>query len=139
DRAGLAAAATPCTDPLVQDYAAWRRALLAIAAVALALTALLGIFTHQSVADGVEGGMVQLLGESTLTLLDFVTWVLLLANAAGAVLVAFAARAWSDLDRSRRLARRGWFVMFLAPLALAALPWTHLLAFDHLPPQPRPA
>jgi hypothetical protein len=137
ERTALAAAQPPCTDPLVQDYAAWRRALLAIAAVALGLAVLVSLIAYRSVSGSVEPAAAAVLGESTLELLDFVLWTLLLANAAGAVCIALAARAWVDVQRSRVLARRGWLIMFLTPLVLAALPWTRLLDFGHLPPEQR--
>src|SRR5262245_25817591 len=101
ERAALAA--RNCSDPLVQDYAAWRRALLAIAAVALALTVVIGCIGYRSIssADRLFGGL-------DLGLLDLVPLGLLLANLAGAVCVALSAWRWTELERSRKLARRGW-------------------------------
>jgi hypothetical protein len=117
ERAALQQAQPPCTDPLVQDYAAWRRALLGIAATALTLTTLIALFDHRWFAA--EGEMGKVLG--------LLQWVLLLANGVGAVCVAFAMLRWTDLPRSRLLARSGWLVMFLTPLAIAVVPWPRVV------------
>ncbi|MFO1051117.1 MAG: hypothetical protein U1F36_02740 [Planctomycetota bacterium] len=152
ERAALAAAGT--TDALSQDYLAWRRALLAIAAVALTVTVIVAFATHVSTEDALaeavggaaaEGGRMdpaqreqaleqvrQGFGKSNLDLLEGISAMLHVANLAGAIFVAFAARAWLNIRKSRKLARRGWLIMFATPLGLALLPWAKMLELGHL-------
>ena len=54
ERAVLARAPAPVVNPLVQDYAAWRRSLLWIAGVALVLLALFEFATFQSREDAIR-------------------------------------------------------------------------------------
>ncbi len=124
ERAALAAAEKPVTDGLAQDYAAWRRSMLWLAAAVMCANLVLkGIGWIESLAAEGQAAGVTLL-----------TTILFAVIPASTVLTFLAAWWWASLRRSRRLARFAWFVLFLTPLAASAVPWIKIIDPD-LDPQ----
>ncbi|MBL8753102.1 MAG: hypothetical protein JNK15_07350 [Planctomycetes bacterium] len=152
ERTQLAAAPQPVQDPLAQDYVAWRRAVLWVSGVLLALGALIAAIEHRSVAEqaasaqaagegrtiaGVElqqviAQLTQNIGPSNLAILDGLQEFLLFVKIACAVLTLAAAWQWLRIRRSRALARWGWLVVLALPLLVSAWPWGQSLDFSHL-------
>ncbi len=150
ERATLAAAPTPVTAPLAQDYAVWRSSVLIVASVLLVLVSLIQILSFETISDGmvrqqasqgfadedaVRANLEQNFGAGNLDLLDMIPILHLLGSLAVVVLAVLAARAWRDPKRSSRLARRGWYFLVGTPLLLATIPWARLLDFGHFDPQ----
>ncbi|GAB4154819.1 MAG: hypothetical protein Tsb009_31510 [Planctomycetaceae bacterium] len=79
-----------------------------------------------------EDQMVENLGKDNLLLVDVLTWVGHGGLIVGIILIFLAAIFWSDLPRSRILARWGWAVLFFTPVILAFLPVTTLMNFEHI-------
>lgn len=108
-----------------QDYFAWRRAALAVAAPVLALTALVGLAewvvglfdTHAD--NGIPAWFEH--GSGLLLVVSHV------AVAGGA---ALALARWTRLSASHRSVRAGWLVGLLVPFALALVPVRSILALD---------
>ncbi|MHC4513347.1 MAG: hypothetical protein ACYTKC_14335 [Planctomycetota bacterium] len=154
ERSALAGGATPITEPLAQDYAAWRFAVLCLAAVVLVIGALVQLGNFETVSGGMvreaviaeqqRGNFVDEdivrqrveanFGVDNLDLLDLIPIISLLAVLTVAVLAILAMRSWRDVRRSARLARLGWYVLVGTPLLLAILPWSRWLDFNHLAP-----
>lgn len=152
ERDELAAAATPVTDSLAQDYVAWRRAALWIAAVLLSLGALLAIAEHSSTAAQVVDAAVQAqgqaisdaeydrqlrqvetsFGEGNLSILDGLQGFLLFVKVAVAALAVAAALRWTRVASSRTLARWAWLVALVLPLIVSGWPWGQSLDFSHI-------
>jgi hypothetical protein len=79
-----------------------------------------------------EDKTVENLGQSNLTLIDILTWIGHGGIIVGIILVLLSAIFWSNLPRSRVLARWGWGIMFLVPVILAFLPVSTLMDFSHI-------
>ena len=133
ERAQLAASATPVHHPIAQDYAAWRRSLLWVAAGAALLHVVFQLAGFNPLADSVPLNARRAIGPANLAIVDNATRVLHAALLLGTALVALAALAWRSVRASVLLARTGWLLMFITPLALAALPFTRLMDLQHLP------
>ncbi len=141
ERTTLAAQPKPITDPLAQDYVAWRRAALWLAGVVLSVGLLLTIIDHQPIAEAMAEGIgpqatveqvVKAVGEANVALLDDLQYFDLLLKACIAGLVFYAAHSWQLVNRSRSVARWAWLVALLIPLAVSAWPWATSLDFSHL-------
>ena len=112
-----------------QDYVAWRRAVLAVAAPVLAIS--VGIAFVEWVIDLFRKGDDGLPGWFT----HGTTVLLLLSQAAVAGAALYALRHWSSLRRSHRALRAGWLAGLLVPFALALIPVRSLLQIGELPPE----
>ncbi len=122
EREVLKAARKPVEDPLAQDYAAWRRGMLWIGAVVMAMSSVVELISW-----------IDVLGEPSNPVTDVVkilTTILFLSVPAATVLMFTAAVKWTDLKRSRRFARFSWFVLFLTPLVAAVIPYISITAPD---------
>lgn len=112
ERKRLAGLPKPITNELGQDYAAWRRGMLWITTVTIAIT--LGFQTYETIElmeDEMQPGIIQFI---------LVVLLCLLAGATG--LVNKAALAWDDLEKSRRYTRFAWLLLFLGPFVVYCLP-----------------
>jgi hypothetical protein len=159
ERAELAAQTPPTSDPLAQDYVAWRRAVLWIAGIVLVLGACIALLEHkttaeqvayaqmaalkaQAAAEGQElptGDLAQLtaevanqFGKNNLEILDGLGDFLLSVKLAVAILVMVAAVQWRRIRRSRNLVRWAWLTALVLPLLVSVYPWAQSLDFSHL-------
>lgn len=145
ERAQMLNADRPLADELSQDYAAWRRAALWVAAALLSLGVVVALVDYSSTAyqvasssgqpDRVHEQVAQVelqFGSSNLLLLDGLQVFLLLVKIAVAVLVVFAALRWTHIGKSRTFARWAWLAALLVPLLISAWPWGQYLDFSHL-------
>lgn len=142
-------------DPAAQDYASWRRSVLFLAAITLAIGALIDLVSYRSMEteivelavpalrgqngfasdEELRQAAIQGFGRGNIDTLELVAMTPPFVSVACALLCLLAARSWSDIGRSRRHARRAWLLTILAPLALAMIPWSSLLDFSHAGPQ----
>ncbi len=155
ERAALAASTPPVTEPQAQDYMAWRRAVLWIGGVLLAIAGIIAAVEHMPVAeqfaraqltaqaraagqnfdnaDVVQavGNVVQFVGKDNLAILDGLMDFLLFVKIAAATLVAIAAVQWRRVRRSRSLVRWAWIVTLVLPLLVSAWPWARSMHFEN--------
>ena len=153
ERKQLESASTPVTTELAQDYAAWRKSILVMAAAVLVIAAAVNVIGFQTVEselvegeiesaeqqgmrnineDNVRRAVRQLWGAENLDTLGWINWLTVGTLLAVAVLTLLAARAWSTIRLSRRFARRAWYVWMFVPIGVALIPWSALLDFSHL-------
>lgn len=110
----LAAEEIPVLSPIALDYSSWRRSLLMISLLGLTL----GLFLRlPSIFDS-----------------NSVTWViqiqqlaLFFIQAGTALLCFLAAKSWSNLAKSRSLARLAWLAQFVLPLVIFLLPFSFFI------------
>ncbi len=112
-----------------QDYVAWRRAVLAVAAPVIAVSVAVALV--EGVIDLFKQGDDPLPGWFTVG----TTLLLLLSQAAVAGAAIYALANWSSLRRSHRVLRAGWLAGLLVPFALALIPVKSLLNLGELPPE----
>ena len=156
ERARLASARQPVTNPMVQDFVAWRRSVLWIAAALIALYAVIELlsfrtFEHrvrpqidamydQAQAQGAAAMSrqefrdlsMQQFGRSNAGVIDAIEVVLTLSVFASAIFIVLAAYSWRSVRASRRWSRVGWFIMFVTPFVVSFLPITALMDFSHV-------
>ncbi|MBX3363633.1 MAG: hypothetical protein KF866_02600 [Phycisphaeraceae bacterium] len=161
ERARLAHSSPPITPPLAQDYAAWRKSVLWVAAVVMAIYAMWDLATYTTIEEqmtsaaraqlkaelksqGIEAEItremvemkrnqqMELLGRDNAETLDGINSILKLSVLVSASLAGVAAFRWSDPKRSRKWSRAAWLVVFLTPFVLTLLPFTSLMDFSHL-------
>ena len=156
ERAKLAASPVPLTDPLVQNFAVWRKSMLWAAAILLGILSLLKLITLKSFSTMVGEGQAAaqaavdefaernkselakqaaeqfktLFGAANVEVLDGVNAMMILSSVVGAILITVAACYWHHLPRSKNLARIGWLIMFLTPFGLSIIPVTSLVDWD---------
>jgi hypothetical protein len=155
ERQTLAEQTPPIADPWVQDYLAWRRAVLWVAGVLLSIGVLFALLNHSSTAEQIVrqqaeaqgqlldaaeferqvGQTKQSLGADNLDVIDGLQNFLLALKVAVAVLAVMAAVSWVRVRRSLALARWGWFCALLVPLLVSCWPWANSLEFGHLDQQ----
>lgn len=150
ERAELAAAKYPVTEAVSQNYAAWRKSILVVAAALLVVSALFSIAKFQDVEDQlVELHLAQspdatqeqaqqavrgLFGVNNLETLGYLSLLEVAIILLTTTFTILAAIRWSSVRRSRRHARRAWYVWILLPIAMAMIPWSGLLDLGHLAP-----
>ncbi len=133
ERAVLAASSPPVSDPLAQDYAAWRRSLLAVAAIvlwALVLCEAIGFSSTRAELEsaGEAGrGAANTIGDANLETIDGLRWLIIGSLAVGTIYVTLAARRWARPAASRVAAIVGFLVIFLSPFVLATIPVQEVL------------
>lgn len=148
ERKRLLKATPPIEEAIAQDYAGWRKSILYLASAFFIVAALFHVINYQSVESSAVDGLRQSqphlteeqaqqqvrqqFGASNLETLDLVPLLSLLALLAATIITVLAGRAWSDVRRSRRLARRAWYLLIGVPLVLAIIPWSRLLDFSHM-------
>ncbi len=152
ERAALAQSQPPVTAKIAQNYAAWRRSVLYAAAFLLFIAALLEIAGYESAEDGLTTLTVKAakannqrlskddarrrvkaaIRDENLETIDTIPMLNLLKSLIVLICIFLAGRHWSDLRKSRRLARRAWYVMLGIPLAIAIYPWAQALDLRHL-------
>ncbi|MEM7680627.1 MAG: hypothetical protein AAF288_01590 [Planctomycetota bacterium] len=139
ERAALAAARTPVTEPLAQDYAAWRRALLWPAAVLLLVAAVFACIDYVLMWGGEETDVLREQGALPTDFIDDLDLVnrwmgigplIFLICATG--LAGWAACAWRSAKWSARVARGAWVVVFLLPILWLVIPFTTLLDYSSI-------
>lgn len=112
ERDRLAGSANPITTRLAQDYAAWRRGMLWMTAVAISVTLIFGVINT-----------VSTLGERDIPgVFKFMTFALFGFQVGAAILVGLAALAWDDLPKSRQFSRFAWMLIFFGPFIVYLLP-----------------
>ena len=100
------------SSPLAQDYASWRRSMLMICILLLAIGTLFNITDFFSTLGHTDTHFVQKIQSVFLFLFQL-----------GSVLLcATAARKWVDLRKSRSLARFAWLLQFLGPFLIFLVP-----------------
>jgi hypothetical protein len=115
ERAALAAASPPITDPTFQAFLAWRRSVLffiATALVPLALLRLIEVFAE----DNVPGT------------LRFLFTIPVLAEIGFCALAWVQLRRWTEWRHQRRALALGWLGYFLAPFVVYLYPLRSALA-----------
>ncbi len=156
ERVKLATAAVPLTDPLVQNYAVWRKSILWISAIGFVILTLIQIISFESVAYQLAIGdlsqtpeyrnassarksemvtqakqnVENILHKTNLELLDSLFIFILISSVTGTILIIIAACLWAHLPWSKRLVRAGWLIMFLAPFFLSMIPLTAIMDWD---------
>jgi hypothetical protein len=134
-------------DPLAQDYAVWRRALLFLGSISMALWALVNLLTATSMQDRIRRGIqkgpalrpdeiadqrIAMLGSKNLAILDDLDLIVTISVIVGAVLILLGSRTWADIRRSRRWTRGAFYVVFITPFVMAAIPFSAFMDFGHL-------
>lgn len=156
ERVKLATAAVPLTDPLVQNYAVWRKSVLWISAICFMMLSLIHIIGFETVGYQLAKGAVSAeqayinadsgdrsemietarkniedtLHKSNLEMVDGLFIFILISSITGTILITIAASMWSHLPRSKRLVRIGWLIMFLTPFLMSMMPLTAMMDWD---------
>ena len=161
ERARLAHSTPAITTPLAQDYASWRKSVLWVAALLMAIYAVWDLATYSTTeekvliaaraelraeqqANGLQGEIteeaakarrdmhIQMLGKDNAETLDGISAALKISVFVSAVLTGIAAFSWADPRKSRKWSRAAWLVVFVTPFALTILPLTSIMDFSHL-------
>lgn len=119
ERRRLATAVNPIEVPLAQDYAAWRRAMLGVAAAAMTIDALIATWQFELLPSDV--------GPYNRGVFGIYMGLVLLSQCGGAALCGWAAYRWFDVRTSRRYARLAWMTTFLVPAIFFVVPIGKLL------------
>ncbi len=122
ERAVLEKSAIPIKSPMAQNYVAWRRAILWVAGIGLALAALITLINEFRVTFGPNVPPVLRLIFVGIQVLNF------LAPA----LVIHAAMRWDKVRHSRRWAKLGWLCQFLGPILLLLIPVKEMTTNEQL-------
>ena len=101
ERALLASASPPVTSPIAQDYAAWRRSVLWVAAVSLIIHALFELFGMHSLAEDLGPQLAAAIRVANLGAVDSLSRAVVIVLCVGAGLTLLAAVAWRTTDRVR--------------------------------------
>ena len=117
-----------------QDYLAWRRSMLHVSVILLAVSALFAVINFGIEANQRESNREQFAA------LDVDMWnglqfFLLAAKIALAVLVFLAWKRWTDLPSSHRCGKLGWVIGFAVPFLVFLVPVRWALHTDRLDPQ----
>lgn len=143
----LSRAREPVLEPYPQAFAAWRRSLLWVAGIALALAGVFKVLSFRTLESQLEEAskkneqgqqfaeFLRLAGKQNFETIDGLLFLLLIPTLIAAGAALWAAHHWTDLRRSRRAARLGFAVLFFVPLALALVPLRDMLEF---PPEVQP-
>lgn len=138
--------------PAAQDYAAWRRAVLIVAAALTVAASFLALREYRSAEEILVqsawethvalGGQADfesvrqearaVFGSRNLRLLEANMMLEIAALIVGAGLALLAAALWARIAWSRRAARLAWLVLFGVPLVNLAFPWAKVMDFGHL-------
>jgi hypothetical protein len=121
ERAALAAATPPITEPAVQDYVAWRRSMAWIAALFAAIATLDELIRLFALDTGKESGLTGFV--------SFLQFLTVASHAALLVALIQSARGWTQPGRDRLRLRWAWAIALLVPVVVMLLPLTDL-AFD---------
>ena len=132
ERARLLRSVEPVTTRVAQDYAAWRRPILWVAAAATLANVCLELFGYDTVAMLLPKHMLVAIGLKNVTLMEWLARAPMMVGFLGSLLVLAAAVFWRRVRVSVQLARSGWLLMFATPFLLAILPYARLLDLDHL-------
>ena len=131
-----------------QNYAAWRRAMLWFASVGLTVSALSGtidyfreLFDSSSLSEFIPVEITQQIGPANTNVLNnmvknpavltVIRTILLLFKILAPICVIMAARQWTDVKRSRRLAWIGWLAVFIGPFFALILPIPSLMSNNY--------
>ncbi|MCA9287457.1 MAG: hypothetical protein KDA05_02665, partial [Phycisphaerales bacterium] len=161
ERAKLAGARHPIVNPMVQDFVAWRRSVLWVAAVLIAIYAFFQIVTfttfesamgpqidrlyeeavEQARAHGVrvelsrgefhEMSMRQF-GRNNAEVVDAINGILATSVFLSAICIGIAAKWWKSVPASRLWSRIAWGIMFCVPMILSFFPITWFMSFEHV-------
>lgn len=74
--------------------------------------------------------MTKFVGRSNTEIVDGIHALMIIASGVGGILIAIAAFKWADLALSKRLARIGWLIMFVAPFIVAMIPITSMFEWE---------
>jgi hypothetical protein len=135
EREALAGARKPIKDAMAQDYVAWRRAVLWLAALTMAIHAVISFFGWLDDLD-VDLSELEARGlTGTETILKFLGSALYWRIPITAVLIFVAAKNWTDVKDSRRFARYAGILYFLSAIVLAVIPWSSFTGGDGMSEQ----
>lgn len=163
ERQKLASAREPIVNPMVQDFVAWRRSVLWVAACLIGLYAVIelvsyrtfeeqmrpawdaqfdqmyaqGMLDHRMSREQFREQSLEQFGRGNAGVIDGIEGLLTTSVFVSAILVVIAARSWKSVRSSRTLSRWGWAVMFVAPFLVSFLPITALMDFGHIPAESR--
>jgi hypothetical protein len=115
------------TDPLAQDYAAWRGMLLRWTVLIVLAGAFLGYKVDFVVGD--ESNDIPHFGVFVVLILVL---GLIVTAITGFLLLVYAAWKWHRVRVSRRLVAAAWVIQFLGPLLIFLIPVPHLLGLHGL-------
>lgn len=122
ERTALEAAAIPIKSPMAQNYAAWRRAVLWVAGIGLAIAGVVSFF------DSFEHAFAPNIPPT----LQFITMGMHVLNFVAPYLILRAALQWTNIRKSRRLAKFGWLCQFVGPILLLLLPVKEMTSKEEL-------
>jgi hypothetical protein len=114
ERARLAVAPVPITEPAVQDYLAWRRSM-ALCSLVLAVVAVVHALIDAAGSEEGQPGVV-----------TFIGWATAASRAVLAVALLRAAAGWASPSGSRRQLRWAWAIALLVPVLCVQLPLADL-------------
>ena len=117
-------AALPAVGNQAQDYLAWRRSVLQIAFVMLALSAVFALVTFALDAAKQDNTQNQPFDKELVNAMAFTA---VLAKSFLAAMVFLAWKHWRDLPRAHRRVKLGWVVGLLVPFVIALVPVSELL------------
>jgi len=139
ERASLAKARPPIASESAQDYAAWRRAVLGLAAILLVVTAILGVIDYALLLDSEpmaeakkQTPQIETFFESIETRMYLIQLGPTLFTLLAAALAVAAAAAWRTIGVTRLLARLSWVAIFVLPMLWLLIPWLAGLPWDNV-------
>ncbi|MEZ6232624.1 MAG: hypothetical protein R3B68_00390 [Phycisphaerales bacterium] len=161
ERAKLGGARHAIVNPMVQDFVAWRRSVLWVAAVLIAIYAFFQIVTfttfeaamgpqidklyEEAVAQARAQGFpvemsleefreasMQQFGRKNAEVVDAINGILATSVFLAAICIGIAAKWWKSVPASRLWSRVAWGIMFCVPMLLSFFPITWFMSFDHV-------
>jgi hypothetical protein len=110
-----------------QDYMAWRRSMLHVSVVLLAVSALFAVVNFGIESNQLEQQRQQATGMDVDMLMGL-TFLLVAAKVVLAVMAFLAWKRWTDLPSSHRRGKLGWVIGFVVPFLVFLVPvrwWLH--------------
>lgn len=100
----------PTSSTIVRNFLAWRRALLWISGICLAISSLFSLIDIAKFEKGTPG------------IVEFNAVMFMLAKAGASALAIIAALKWTQIHNTRKLTRLAWLSNFLIPFIVAMIP-----------------
>ena len=97
---------------MARNFLCWRRGLLWVAGVSLAISAILSLIDLIKLPKGYPGYII------------FVLVMFLVAKVGASYFAVLSALRWAKVNKTKKLAKRAWACMYLLPVAVCLIPAT---------------